>query len=779
MVDELASISDIGDLSKARLVAQTDVKNGVGKLVNYTYDEELDISIPAVMVEPASGQELDQGIRHSFRVTEDLFATGARTLVNHKKYYFIAIAYAYNQYKEYDPNDPNLLDGQKLPYLRSRISGLGGSIESVVGIPHDPTQEAGGTVFTTSYGFQPEITQLEGIGNGGTFLKFTQATVDEIFANNGMRQPVYASGAGPVGVKVIDPLNLKAGEYRLGFGKDSSTIANDTWWLERFADGVRDTVFSKNTIGTINEQLIIEWGLSVDVRQQYYEGFGTSTYTEPIDATIEFADSSKQWLAFVEDDDRFYPTNWIRSGNGNELVNHLADGGASPNPGCVADNWIYQPCHYDDFSIDTDQNYEKLLDGGIAPFRLVGKGPYGNPFGFPGENTSTPWYESNQSFFTTAGTAQTQASFAELHDVDIIITSDKTKWTRCPVIEMNDNIGQTEHKDWILEPRGDASVDKNGLSAAEGGNPAEANDVNETGMGWFPGYAIDINTGDRLNMAFSENSWLLGENGDDMIWNPTSSFTEKFGDEDGNPLLGGMHYVYVFGKDVAGSGSPAYDKGEWLRNMFDLGDTFHEPGDDTAPEKSTWNTNYRNAWKSCFWVMEPLLAENQELLATDVKISTRIKKPYEERVVDNQNEGFPLYGFTIDAPLRKGDGERLISVIDNINVVPNPYYAYSEYETGKLDNRIKITNLPEQCEITIFNMQGALVRQFSKDDPLTSLDWDLLNYRSVPIAGGVYLIHVKMMIDITDEEGNVIGTEEHEKILKWFGVMRKPDLDNL
>ena len=48
---------------------------------------------------------------------------------------------------------------------------------------------------------------------------------------------------------------------------------------------------------------------------------------------------------------------------------------------------------------------------------------------------------------------------------------------------------------------------------------------------------------------------------------------------------------------------------------------------------------------------------------------------------------------------------------------------------------------------------------------MASLDWDLKNHKNVPIAGGVYIIHV-------DVPG--IG----QKVLKWFGVMRPIDLDN-
>jgi hypothetical protein len=735
MVDELASVTELADLAKARLVAQTDLENGIGKLVNYTYDEELDISIPAVMVEPVGEFDLDEGLRRSFSVTEDLFATGNRALVNHKKYYYLAVSYAYNQYKEYDPNDPTLLDGQKNPYLRSRISATGAGIESVVGIPHDPSPEADGRIFTTAYGFQPEITQIEGEGNGGAFLELTPETVTDILTYNFVDHPTYQSGAGPIDLKVVDPLNVKGGNYTLVFENDSSEVNETTWFIVKESDGALDTVFSYGAIDVVREQLILNWGISIKINQQYYTNAGVNAYTEPIGATMVFADSSENWLTTLGDDDAFYPTNWIRVGSSEEANNHATD----PNPSCVADNWIYQPCHYDDGGLDAEnQLYEQLLDGGIAPFKFVAKAPYGSPFGFPGENTNTPWYESNQSWFTSASAVQNQIRMSDLHSVDIIITSDKTKWTRCPVLEINNIEVQTEHGDQVITPRSDQSVNKDGEPDGSG-----------TGMGWFPGYAIDIITGTRLNMAFSENSWLKGDNGDDMIWNPTSSFN----DNSGAPLFGGMHYVYVFNAE-----EKAYDGGAWLKERLD----------------EQTNSKYLEVWKTCAWVMEPLLVEGRDLLATDVKISARIKKPYEEREVLGENEGFPMYTFSLDNPSVVGDADRLTSVLDNINIVPNPYYAYSEYETGKRDNRVKVTNLPERCEVTIFNMQGALVRNYVKDDPLTSLDWDLKNHASIPIAGGMYIVHVK--VEIPDENGNIV---EHEKILKWYGVLRQPDLDNL
>ena len=120
--------------------------------------------------------------------------------------------------------------------------------------------------------------------------------------------------------------------------------------------------------------------------------------------------------------------------------------------------------------------------------------------------------------------------------------------------------------------------------------------------------------------------------------------------------------------------------------------------------------------------------------------------------------------------------------LDLINVVPNPYYAYDDYEHNQLDNRIKIVNLPLKCTVSIFDLSGVLIRQFVVDkssiveprsstlgintDSKTSIDWDLKNFAGIPISGGVYLIHVK-----ADNLG--------ERTLRWFGILRPVDLNSL
>ena len=125
----------------------------------------------------------------------------------------------------------------------------------------------------------------------------------------------------------------------------------------------------------------------------------------------------------------------------------------------------------------------------------------------------------------------------------------------------------------------------------------------------------------------------------------------------------------------------------------------------------------------------------------------------------------PVYEFnTMDLLSKTNNDSAAVDALDLINVVPNPYYGYSSYETSQLDNRIKITNLPEIALIRIFTVSGALIRTIKKSNQSTSIDWDLKNDHGIPVASGLYIIHV-------DADG--VG----EKILKWFGVLRPIDLD--
>jgi flagellar hook assembly protein FlgD len=162
-----------------------------------------------------------------------------------------------------------------------------------------------------------------------------------------------------------------------------------------------------------------------------------------------------------------------------------------------------------------------------------------------------------------------------------------------------------------------------------------------------------------------------------------------------------------------------------------------------------------------------MLQFGQSLLSTDVTIKLRINKEYKNFVGSGENGGKPMYGWSMDDIATKvGSQDQLKEALAMINVVPNPYLAFSEYERNKLDNRVKITNLPERCTIRIYTSNGKLVKTIKKDNPLTYQDWTLTNHADIPVSGGMYLIHI--------EVPNV-----GERVLKAFIAMRMVDLQNI
>ena len=146
---------------------------------------------------------------------------------------------------------------------------------------------------------------------------------------------------------------------------------------------------------------------------------------------------------------------------------------------------------------------------------------------------------------------------SKLPSVRIVFTSDTSKWTRCPVLEMCDDHTQSEGNARRFQMRSHASVDKLGRTIDQVNTTADVNDpgnpcyISETGMGWFPGYAINTVTGERLNIMFGEDSRFIQYNGTDMLWNPTFALTE--GTQ--NYVMGGRHFIYV----MNATSQPFYD----------------------------------------------------------------------------------------------------------------------------------------------------------------------------------------------------------------------------
>ncbi len=751
--DASVSVGDIGNINLVREVFQCDVKNDVDQLVNFTWSDNLGANIPEEMVDGAN-----DGIKHTFTIKEDAFATNDKALVNHKRYYFAILAYGYNEYLKYDQNTST--KGQKKPYLAGR-KGATGPIKVYEVIPHISSSSDGGTILNSEYGDGLEITQVEGFGSGPNIINMTKESIDQIMSGEpwSVDRRTYEKGYAPIKIKVIDPLNVPEGDFAICFDPDSADyntgqiwnyeVKNDKWYIYQIGgNDIIDTIYSDKGIKVRNEQIISDLGLSVIVEFQQFQDEKLET-TGEVDPTFGilsyssvFSNVSNAWLSFLPDGDDFNAMNWIRSGTQNDV-----------------NNSEYNDLTVSSGAYDEDEAFEGILNGTWAPYKMVAEGDNGLAY--------------------TSGHALITFSKYRLASVDLVITADRSKWTRSCVLEMSEN-DSLENGDAVpaLFGEGDAykfdlrdsySIDKDGnYASTETGsdNPNDPNYISGKGMGWFPGYAIDIETGKRLNIVYGEASAFPGENGRDMKWNPSPNVYSNFG----IPLFGGKHYIYIVGDNFMLKANhvdtsvymPSYDACKYMRTLL----------------TSTSILTRKKAYQNFMWTSIPILNfsyeakdfEKDVLSLSDLTISIRMANPHRAgfgiySVENPVNDDFPRFEFdTRDIMTVKNDEETGKDALALINIVPNPYYGYSEYEKTQLENLVKITNLPKKCTISIYNVSGTLVRRFKKDSELSYQEWDLKNQYGISIASGVYIIHV---------DAGVLG----ERILKWFGALRPIDLN--
>jgi hypothetical protein len=323
-------------------------------------------------------------------------------------------------------------------------------------------------------------------------------------------------------------------------------------------------------------------------------------------------------------------------------------------------------------------------------------------------------------------------------------------------------------------------------------------------MSWFPGYAYDVETGERLNIFFGENSFYNGafydntlfpgsNTGNDMLFNPTN--TRQAAPPSGIPVfgeanlflaavLGGQHAIYV------------------TNQPYDSCTSVIAKYNSTPSAAQAGFFLFRD--KNVIWSVMMHMAEGTTMLdnafnpkteghvpPSDLTFKLRVKTPYQIYNATGDNEGYPLYEFDLTkfAP-SKQEQSALESALDLMRVVPNPYYAYSEYEQTEIDNVVKVTNIPAKCDVRIYGLDGRLVREYKiaqeynaeirngiarigafgsgdiEEQITTSLNWDLKNSFGVPVGSGVYLIHV-------------VVPGVGERVLKSFIINRALDAQKL
>lgn len=772
LINPNVSTADFTNPDRSRLVQQVDIKNDVTRIYNWveTRDPNTDnlIFYPELKV---SGS--NQGLRHTFRINEDRFALGNdKRLINHKKYYFAVIAYGYNNYETFDPLK-RPVSGQQRPYLPGR-KAADGPIKIYTVAPRPIVDR----VLNSNYGDGVAITRYEGAGNNSNFLDLEDDSRNALFTP-GLQDTIlrYREGRGPLTVTIFNPLEVKDGDYELRFVDGNMTdteLAPDARWeLRRLPDG--QIIASDRTIAELNEQIVLQYGFSVTVSQAPLAGSYTWARREPkkyldpgdsnggIGASIEYADPNTRWLQGFPDEE-FGIFHYVKT---RRLER--------------------------DEEFDPKQGLSTLGNGWFVPYTLC------DWVLTPAERMITPAWTPQQASLSgsAAGGAQEPTNnqsryfkLANLPNVDIVLTPDTSKWSRCIVIESASRYYTETSNEFPKNPalmtqgnpntpsRRRVSFDTRfspsvGKADANGDGLPDPDGSGVNGMGWFPGYAIDVETGRRLNIFFGENSCYSSAvnpayTGRDMLWNPTSQLTTGPQVQDYfDLLLGGQHWVYVT--------TTTYDSCEALRRRLTP---------ELAPNPNSSDIfkgiEMRNiAWAGMLAVAQgfEMKSLREGLIPTETVIKLRVTKPFETWYNDadgKKKTGHPRYQFKINGrQSTEQNAVQIANALDSIKVVPNPYYGYSPYETSQFSNTIKITNLPGKCTVTIYSLDGKFIRQYRRDEVYApyqqitpDLEWDLRNNKGIPVASGVYLIQVQ-------------APELGERTIKWFGIARQFDPSGL
>ncbi len=764
------------DTDKARIVAVSDIQNGISKL--YNWEAIRDSATQKVVfkpVEKVAGE--DTGIRHTYNITEDKFAQGAsNSLINHKRYYYSVVSYAHNNYQSFDPINNK---GQRTTFLRSREN-----IQAYTVIPR-PVLD---TRLQAAYGEGAEIVRLEGIGSGWkNFLDLTDASRAQLWTP-ALQDTIltYRPGYGPFDVQIFNPFEVKDGTYELKFtDKDpqDTRLENDArWQLRLLPDG--PVIASAATISEVNEQIIDEYGFSVLVAHASEPGTKSDPDYGFIGGRVAYKNPASPWLQHYVATD-FPPFNYLLVSNGER-----------------------------DRALDPGRAIEKVLKNG-----------YFMPYAMYDWHLQSMVNDAENRLFTAAwteGSGRTQGNlnalaigavvdtngvldadrdkrverFAALPNVDIVLTNDKSKWSRCVVIEtaslyytsvgdplftlrfpkdpaLLTETGPNGRPRLMFDTRpglsvGQEDANNDGLPDPDGAiAPVGAPDAGKPlrGMGWFPGYAIDVETGQRLNIFFGENSVYhqgLDPNytGRDMLWNPTAqSFRVPVGGAEYYDFVGGgQHWIYVMNRP--------YDGCEAIRRRLTPELNVSPAAKVTAVRDIGWTGMLQLASGTRMLSLREGLVPQETIFK--LRVGNQFQTGWNDRAVPIRKNGIPAYQFTLQNKMAGAiTGSQAQTALDSIAIIPNPYYAFSDYESGRNESIVKIANLPPFCKVTIYTLSGNFVRQFEQNEMYQpyqqigpAIEWDLKNHTGKPIASGLYLIHI-----------NAPG--RGERTLKWMGIMRQ------
>jgi hypothetical protein len=145
----------------------------------------------------------------------------------------------------------------------------------------------------------------------------------------------------------------------------------------------------------------------------------------------------------------------------------------------------------------------------------------------------------------------------------------------------------------------------------------------------------------------------------------------------------------------------------------------------------------REIWRITF--LDPIDGGETSLPIDEDVLLVQIKTPF--RSGDE-------YHFTTKAA--NIDRETVVSELDQIAVVPNPYVAAARWEpprlyaSGRGERRVFFIHLPQICTIRIYTISGDHVQTLEHNSQMLdgAESWDLRSKDGLDIAPGIYIFHV-------------------------------------
>ena len=624
-------INHLGE-SGSMEILNFDLINGVDSV--YNWETIIDQNGERKFVKILKAEGLNNGVPDEIEIDYDYL--NQADIQTNKEYYYVILAYAFNNFENYNSTTKN---GQDIQYVTS-------------------LNNARVTFVKTKFGDNDYTSRIKRISGQGNFnaLEISPETRMKMLGNNFDETIEYLQGRGPFDITVFDSTLAIGRTFRIVINGpiDESSIVcafvSDSTYYSVTDVATGESYQSMHPISSSFDEIFENFGIAISLFQPKEADQKNMDDNGYILEKLSYAGEDKaQWFGALGD--QGYTSNNIAK--------------------------ILDPVE-----VKNEKHYivPKITSGNFFPF-------YYSRYEAEGDIPFITATSQDVMPILTSEILRT-VKLQDLNNVDIVFTSDKTKWSRCIVVETASSFyPNSEISTKFFEVKSNKSVDKEGQEETQ-----------TTGFSWFPGYAVDVETGQRLNIFFGENTALSKNNkslknpsiADDMLFNPSDEMIAESNFEHLDSFLmkypvGGGHYIYVTRQE--------YDECSQLAVKLKKGSS--------ALAK-------RDPLGSVTWAAIPVLNKDSELLSysegvipNDLTINIRVNNTFFNK---NNNVDLTKLRFC------NHDGKNPVYEFDFVRTMNvqtpdrNQKWKFESFFSG-----FRVSNVEEDVEVEVYDLKGKLI----------------------------------------------------------------------